>query len=319
MPRSIVLLVAVPALALAGIWPDNLGEFRRVSAAPVIASDARLWDEYGLQEAEEAHYESAGRLFTALAYRFQDSTGAMAAFQWQRPAEAKTSQLGKLAVETPKLTMLAHGNYLLQFEDHRPPVSEIETLLQTVPKLDQSPVPVLSSYLPSENLVANSERYVSGPSALEKFEPRIPAATAAFHLGSEAQIGTFRSANGDMKLAIFSYPTPQIAMLRLEEFQKIPGIMAKRSGLLIAAIVAPPSAEEAEKLLSQVRYQATITLSERVPTRRDNIGDLILNVFALIGILLAFCAVAGIAVGGLRGIIRPDGEPITVLHLGDRG
>ena len=64
--------------------------------------------------------------------------------------------------------------------------------------------------------------------------------------------------------------------------------MAKRSGPLVAVIVSPADPDAAERLLAQVSYQAEITRDEYVPTRRDNIGDLVINTFILIGILLAF-------------------------------
>ncbi len=53
-----------------------------------------------------------------------------------------------------------------------------------------------------------------------------------------------------------------------------------------------------------MRYQATITWSEYVPSRRDNIGDLILNIFTLTGVLLLFCAAAGLAFGGFKVFAR---------------
>src|SRR5439155_4631547 len=113
---------------------------------------------------------------------------------------------------------------------YKPQVPELEPLFQALPKLDQSPLPALKGYLPSDNLIPNSERYVTGPVGLEEFDPGIPAGVAAFHLGSEAQIGSFRAGSGEMKLAIFSYPTPNIARERLPEMQKLPGALAKRSG-----------------------------------------------------------------------------------------
>ena len=64
--------------------------------------------------------------------------------------------------------------------------------------------------------------------------------------------------------------------------------MAKRTGPLVAVILSPASPDDAERLLAQVRYEPSITWSERVPTRRDNIGDLVINAFELIGILLGF-------------------------------
>src|SRR5258705_8733658 len=109
-----LLAMLVPAVVLAGIWPEDLGPLKRTSTARVTVTDASLWDEYGLQQAERAEYVLGKEKLTATAYRFQDSTGALAAFQWQRPADAKPSPLGKLAVEGPgKDILLAQGDYLL--------------------------------------------------------------------------------------------------------------------------------------------------------------------------------------------------------------
>jgi hypothetical protein len=318
-----VLAFLLPTLSFAGIWPDTFGAFHRTATQPIEVSDRPLWEEYGLQQAEQAQYELGAQKLTANAYRLQDSTGAMAAFEWQRPANAKPSPLGKLAVETPDSVILAHGNYLLVFKGYKPAVGDINVLYQTVPNLDLSQLPALSGYLPANQLVVNSERYVTGPVGLQMFTPGISPSTAAFHMGAEAQLGRFRAPGSEMKLAIFSYPTPQIARERLVDFQRISGAMAKRTGPLVAVILSPTSPDEAEKLLAQVRYEPTITWNERVPTARDNIGNLVVNAFRLIGILLLFCLVAGLSFGGLRAILRRAGptgesEAMISLHLSDR-
>ncbi|HKW98209.1 MAG TPA: DUF6599 family protein [Bryobacteraceae bacterium] len=319
--RYLVALL-LPLASYAGIWPDTFGAFHRTSVQPVELQDRALWNEYGFQQAEQAQYESQAKKFTAIAYRLQDSTGAYGAFEWQRPANARPSALSKLAVQTADGVMLAHGNYLLVFNGYQPTTPELDALIQSLPSLDQSLLPNLSSYLP-EKFLPNSERYVVGPVGLARFDPGIPPSTAAFHLGSEAQLASFHTSKGDLKLAIFSYPTPQIARERVVDFQRISGAMAKRTGPLVAVILPPANPDEAEKLLAEVRYEPTITWNERVPTRRDNIGNLVVNIFELIGILLIFCAVAGISVGGLRTILRRtgptgDNDPMIVLHLTDR-
>jgi len=290
---------------------------------PVEVSDRPLWDEYGFQQAEQAEYESGARKFTASAYRLQDSTGALATFEWQRPADAKPSKVAKLAVDTPVSLMLAHGNYLLIFRGYKPDVGEIDALYQTLPSLDQSQLPALSGYLPPDQLVANSERYVTGPVGLQKFGSGILPSTAAFHMGAEAQLARFRAPGGELGLAIFSYPTPQIARERLVDFQRISGAMAKRAGPLVAVILSPASPDDAERLLAKVRYEPAITWNERVPTARDNIGNLVINAFQLIGILLAFFVVAGLSYGGIRAFLRrggPGGEAdrMITLHLSDQ-
>jgi hypothetical protein len=70
-----------------------------------------------------------------------------------------------------------------------------------------------------------------------------------------------------------------------------------------------------------VRYEAEISWNERVPTRRDNIGDLILNIFSLTGFLLVFALVSGLAFGGSRAMARrflgwsPASENVITLDL----
>jgi len=320
--RSLLLLLLFTASAQAGIWPAQFGPAKLLSAKTVKISDESLWSEYGLQEAEQAQYESDSQKFTATAYRLQDSTAALGAFDWQRPFDAKKSELSQLAVQTGNRTMLAHANYLLVFEGYKPQVAELDTLFQSLPKLDQSPLPALPGYLPAAGLVPNSQRYVVGPAGLAAFDSGIPAGVAAFHLGSEAQIANYRAAGGEMKLAIFNYPTPTIARERLAEMQKLPTAIAKRSGPLVAVILAPPNADDAERLISQVRYQAAISWDQYVPSRRDNIGNLVINAFIMIGVLLAFSTVAGLAFGGFRVLARrvrkEDRDAMTVLNLGNR-
>jgi hypothetical protein len=143
---------------------------------------------------------------------------------------------------------------------------------------------------------------------LAKFDPGIPPAVAAFHMGAEAQLGVFHSPKGDMALAIFNYPTQQIAMLKIGDFEKIPGAVVKRSGPFVAVVLSPADPDAAERLLSQVRYQAEVTRDEYVPTRKDNIGDLVINAFVLIGVLLVFAAVSGLAVGGFWAYWRRHGK-----------
>jgi hypothetical protein len=317
------LFLLFPAFSVAGVWPETFGAFHRTASQPVQVSDRPLWDEYGLQQAELAQYESGSRKFTATAYQLQDSTGALGVFDWQRSSEARPSALGKLTVESGDSAMLAHGNYVLFFQGYKPTVNEINTLYQTLPKLDQSPLPTLRGYLPENKLVPNSERYIMGPVGLQKFNPGIPPSTAAFHVGAEGQQGAFLTPRGEMKLVIFSYPTPQIARERLVDFQRISGAIAKRTGPLVAVILAPAGPDEAERLLAEVRYEPNIAWDQRVPTRRDNIGDLVINAFELIGILLAFCLVAGLSYGGLRAFrsrseASGGAEAVISLHLMDR-
>jgi hypothetical protein len=130
----------------------------------------------------------------------------------------------------------------------------------------------------------------------------------------------FHGPKGDVELAIFNYPTAQIAMQKVGDFQKLPGVMVKRSGPLVAVVLSPADPDFAERLLGEVRYQAEVTRDEYVPTRRDNPGVLILNIFVLIGILGLFAIVSGLAFGGMRVLRRKarkgeEPEAMITLHL----
>jgi hypothetical protein len=310
----------LPVLASAAILPDTIGTYHRTATSQAAIADRQLWDEYGLKASETATYESDSEKFTATAYRLQDPTGAMAAFDWQRPAGATPSTAAKIAAETKTGLLVADGNYLISFDGYKPAKPELDAALGSLQNVDTSPLPVLATYLPAEGLAPNSERYVTGPVALQRFAPAIPPSVAGFHFGAEAQLGVFHGAKGDLPLAIFNYPTPQIAMQQVPLFEKLPGAVVKRSGPMIAVVLSPADPDFAEHVLSQVRYEASITRDEYVPTQRDNPGVLLYNAFMLIGILLALAVVSGIFFGVIRGFRRTsskraDPDALISLHI----
>lgn len=322
MTRLLVALL-LPALAQAAIWPDAIGAWRRTAVSQPVLADAPIWDEYGLRESETATYENGSAKFTATAWRLQDPTGALGAYDWQRPAKSEPSKMAALAAETANSLLLVHGNYLLLFSDYKPTTPELDPIIESLLNVDTSSLPALPGYLPSRDLVPGSERYIIGPASLRKFNPGIPPSAAAFHLGAEAQLGVFSGPKGETTLTIFNYPTHQIAMQQADNLGKTPGAEVKRSGPLVAVILSPPDPDAAERLLAQVRFQAEVTRDERVPTLRDNIGNLVVNAFVLTGLLLAFCLVSGLAVGGFRAFFRrfrkgEDPDAMITLHLEQR-
>lgn len=310
----------LPLLASAAIWPDAIGPYHRTSVSAATLNDRPLWDEYGLKDSETAGYENGQARFSATAYRLPDTTSSLAAFDWLRPPQSTPSPAGSLAAETADSLLLVHGSYVLAFQGYKPNAAELAAVAQTLLNVDTTSLPALIGYLPSQNLVANSERYIIGPAGLQKFYPGIPPSVAAFHIGAEAETAVFHSPKGDLAMAIFNYPTPQIAMQRVSDFEKLPGAVAKRSGPMVAVVLSPPDPDFAERLLAGVRYRAEVTRDEYVPTRRDNIGNLIVNAFILIGILLAFSVASGLALGGFRALVRrtrkgEEPDAVIALHL----
>ena len=327
MLRKLVLIVVALPLG-AAILPEHIGDFARGETEPVAAQDAGLYQEFGFISAEQAAYTSPdkipGKRFTATVWRLRDSTGALALFEARRPDRATPAKLSALSAKTPDGAIFAYGNYVFEVSGVVPEQKDLEMVFLQLPMLDNAPLPALAGNLPQEGRIPNSERYILGPASLARFEPRISPALAGFHLGTEAQSGRYKTPKGDLTLAIFSYPTPNIAREREQEFAKLPGTIAKRSGPLVAVVVAAPDPDAAERVLAGVRYAADLTLNEKVPLNQGLLGyKLFLNVFVLTGVLVALSIVVGIGFGGFRILRRRFGkpgqeDPFQLLRIGDK-
>jgi hypothetical protein len=328
MLRKLVLAIAALPLG-AAILPNQIGEFAKGETKTLAAQDPSLYQEFGFVAGEQAQYTAARekaprKRFTMSAWRLRDSTGALALFEAQRPALATPAKLAALFAKTPDGAVFAYGNYVFQTTGEVPEQKDLELLFAQLPQLDRAPLPALIGNLPQDGLIPNSERYILGPASLARFEPRIAPSLAAFHLGAEAQSGRYRTPKGDLTLAVFSYPTPNIARERQEEFLKVPGTMAKRSGPLVGVVVQPPDPDAAERVLSGVRYDANLTLNEKVPVNQARaIATLFLNIFTLSGVLIALSIIVGVGFGGFRILLRKlgktgDNEPFLSLRIGDK-
>ena len=112
---------------------------------------------------------------------------------------------------------------------------------------------------------------------------------------------------------LISYPTPQIAAERLRAIESshpasdsAPSqFMAKRTGPMVVVVAGKISQGEAKSLLASVNYDAQVTWNQRTSfSKKDNIGNLIINDFLLIGIIFLFAIVLGIAFGGVRILVK---------------
>ena len=328
MPRRLIFLLPAlfaACLAHGGLLPDGFEGATRVNARKAPVPNAELWREYGLKDSEQADYNQAGVKFTITVWRFSDTTSAFAAFQFLRPADSKPATLTKVSAKKGAVTLAVFGNYLLQFDGTTPSDSDVlSQLMLSLPRLEQASFPVLTAFLPPTGLVPNSERYILGPASLALFEPSVSPSLAAFSMGVEAQSARYKTSEGEVQLTIFSYPTPHIARERLTEFQKLPGVRVKRSGVLLALIAASPNPDSAERLLAEVRYEANISLTAQTAGSDPTISQIVVTGLESAAILFGFSVLAGFGFKGfrllmnrIRGIKKGDldGE-MTVLHLG---
>ncbi len=192
---------------------------------------------------------------------------------------------------------LAHGNYIFRFDGYKPTEEQIVGQLLIVPMLEQSPLPMLGLVRARGGPVPGSERFVIGPAGLQQFEPRVPPSVAGFQFDAEADIAEYKTPSGNLRLGVFSYPTPHIARERLAEFRMLPNTVVKRTGPLVAVVLDPSDPDAAQRLLGLVDYRATITWDEYSSQPGPTLSEILLS-----RLPLRRCTATG---------RRPDAEPCS--------
>ena len=308
------LLLALSFHATAAIWPAAIDAYQQKSVGPADTSvRPEVWKEYGFQDGEAATYAQGTKQLTATAWRFDESTGPMAAYWWQVPAGGKPIPLMKNGLVAKGVTLAAIGNYLVRFEgSYRPSASEMGFWVERFPGYRNRSLPALPTYLPAG---ASSRRYIMGPRGLAAFVHDLPVATAAFQFGTEIAVARYPSAEGELRVLVAGFPNHAMARQQLPAFQQFAGQNAKRSGALVI-VALPPVPADAAKILDKIRYDAVVQYSDTAATKFPNIAGVVLGSFRFVGALI----LVGLGSGGsvalflfLRQKARDSGKSLDAM------
>jgi hypothetical protein len=319
----------------------------RLSDAPAAADSAyaAVLKEYGFQEVESATYTRPERKLSVKAARFHDATGAYGAFTFYKTEGMHTEKIDDLGASAGNKVLFYRGNILVEADFDRVTAmsaAELRELSRALPQAtgNQNLLPTLPKYLPLQGYpyVPHSAKYVAGPAAFSNLHPPLPAEVVDFQRNPEVVLGRYSTAKGVATLALIAYPTPQIAGDRLraiESWRKAnscpaPGggceFLGKRSGPIVAVVTGEISRGEAQSLLAAINYDADVTWNQATSlAKKDNIGNLIMAAFALVGVLILIALVIGLAFGGMRVLLqrffpnrwfdRPEDVEIIRLNL----
>lgn len=330
MKKLILLSLLLPLLAWAEILPERLGDFDRTSLDAAPVADSALFSEFDYEAGELGVFQTKdGREAKITAYRFYDDTGAYAAFLWGLTEGGVEDTYGERAWSSPGRVWIHFGNYVVEILGDKPEDDHLEQMMgQYFPNVRLSVDPPVTNYLPAEDMTIGSKRYILGPTSLSRLAPEVPPSVAAFHFGTEAVLATYGTGEQKERLALFSYPTPQMAREQIEMFRTLPNVVAKRDVSMIAAILAPADPDAAQVLLSKIHYRGEITTNYQEPGRHDNMGTLLLDIVISCFILAGLCIVGGVLVAGTRIlaakvapnsiIAAPQGDGMTRLRLDDK-
>ena len=353
MKRLLVYLLTVFALATlafatdTSFLPKSFAGWTQTGAPQVTQNAAKVdsaypavLQEYGFTAAETANYtREDGRKLTIKAAHFKDASGAYGAFTFYRQPAMKTEQIGTKAASANERILFFRSNVLVDANFDRltgMSAAELRELAAALPvaKGSADNLPNLPQYLPKQNAVENSARYVLGPQALTALGAPLNAEQIDFTHDPEILEQEYSLPSGSVTLLLLQYPTPQIAGDRLRALEPLAkatpdGLALRRTGPIVVVASGPINNSEARSLLSSANYEADVTWNEATSvSKRDNIGNLILGVFGLIGILLLIMLMFGIFFGGFRLLMkrlfpnrvfdRPESMEIIQLHIGEQ-
>lgn len=325
----------------------------KTSTDPAIAdpANAPVLKEYGFEEMQTGTYvREDGRHLAIKAARFEDTSGAFGAYTFYYQPEMKREQIGDQGASFNQRILFYRGNVIVDAVFDRVTAmsaAELRELAGLLPRPvgNAANLPPVLAYMPRHDYIANTEKYIEGPIAFSQASAPLEAHLVDFSKGTEVVLGKYKVAGGEASLMVISYPTPQIAADHMKAIdathgntQQQQGVATivdvgpfydKRSGPLLAIVSGPISQNEARTLLGSVSYDADVTWNQNTFfDKKNNIGNLIVNVILLCGILVGLMLVAGMAFGGLRIAIRrlfpgrlidrPDQVEFISLHLHDR-
>ena len=337
-------LCAFAAAANNPILPKSFAGWTQAGSPQTTANPANadaaypaVLKEYGFAGSETATYtRDDGRKLTIKAARFNDATGAYGAFTFYRQPSMTAEEIGTKSASANNRILFFRSNVVIEADFDRVTAMSAGELRELASKLPATTgsadnLPSLPQYLPKENAVENSARYIFGPQAFAAIGAPLTADQVDFQYDPEVLTQQYSLPDGPVTLMIVQYPTPQIAGDRLRALDSVvkanPGALAvRRTGPFLVVEGGTVDNSQARSLLGSVNYEAEVTWDEATSLpKRDNIGNLIVGVFGLIGILLLIMMILGVFFGGFRVLMqrlfphrffeRDEKVEIIQLHL----
>jgi len=347
--------VKAPAAQNPAILPHDFGGWQMDGTAK-SATDARAADpanaavlkEYRFSDLESATYtRDDGRTLNIRAARFADASGAFGAYTFYLQPSMSREQIGDQGASLGDRVLFYRGYVLVDAQFSKESAmsgAELRELAGALPRAggNTANLPTFIEFMPRKDYVANTQKYVMGPVALEKLSAPVPAELVDFGASSEVSLGHYTTPSGEATLMLISYPTPQLAAEHLKRIdaahqlaQPQAGISEvtgtgtffdKRTGPIVAIASGGISDNDAKSLLGRVNYEASVTWN--TPTENSEVRDLyklVLNIVVLCAILAGLAIVAGVAFGGFRILMkrlypdkvfdRPEQMEFISLHL----
>src|SRR5262249_53253184 len=159
-------------------------------------ADSAVLKEYSFTDFQTGTYTRNDRKMQIKAARFADTSGAFGAFTFYRQQQMQVEKIGDRAASNNSRVLFYRGNILVDVALERVTAmsaADLRSLADVLPepKGRASACPPCQGSLPKESLIANTERYIVGPVALERLGFPIPANLIDFSKGAEIEVGKY--------------------------------------------------------------------------------------------------------------------------------
>jgi hypothetical protein len=314
------------AASAAGL--DALSSPAQYDSATVDAFDSQLSPRlklYGLKSVTSQRWRSRAGAAEATLFEMLDSGAAYGIYTLQQSERRSTptpTLIGAASFSQGNALYFWQSNYVVRLSGPHDVQNRVaEVLSRNIP--GRSRKPPVSEYLPLDNRVEGTEKYllsadlIEGPAGLD-------SGSLGFDSSAEVATAAYRTAAAQAKLLLVLYPTQHIARKYEDGLQSvIKDGFTKRAGPLLAIVHGSTNETFAASILDGIHHEFKVTWDEPPPGL--GLGTMLITIFTFIGLSLAFTTFAGISFGGLRIFVksrypnrvfdRPESMEIIQLKL----
>jgi hypothetical protein len=238
-------------------------------------------------------------------FQMLDAPAAYGVYTSQRSTiggEATPVVFGAASFQRGDQLYFWQSNYAVRIEGGKDPRDQIaKSLSRRI--LGRSQKPPVSAYLPAENLVEGSEKYLLHAEAIDP-AAGIEGGKLGFDSSAEVATATYRVDGKSAHLLLVLYPTQHIAKKYADEMDssRDSATFRKRVGPLVAVVYGSTNEAMASSILSGVNHGFKVTWEEPLPGL--GLGTMLITIFTFIAVALAFTTIAGVSFGGLRIFVK---------------
>src|SRR5882757_7382448 len=276
--------------------------------APILVEDGIRRYERGEAVSSAAHGSAPAGTVTV--YRFDDATGAYAAYSYLKKSSADHVMLSGVSVMVSNLNLYPESAAAL-----------LKTVQVGLPKVGGTKglPPLLPTFLPTQGLKRETVKYALGPVGYQATDGVLPPEIIGFDKAAEVVTAKYE---GKGTLTMLLFPTPQIAGdhgRQIEAEMNRQGASAgtvklRREGPLVLMTTGVWKPAEAQEMVENIHLRNEVTWNKPVP---PEFHSEIRKTVSLLTSILIFCGLGALAtvvialfLGGARAAIRVmQGKP----------